>query len=247
MDKKIKYFILLILLIANLCYQCTYNFGLWNIFVSSLVIIILFYQFAILDLNKVYKFLHYIMIVVCFIEIYIGLKNDDWILTYGFFGFLLFLLWVCLEPTLNSLASFFLRQDHFSIALKFANISIFIFGKKSYILAIKGSALNMLNRYDEALVCLEESQELGYNHHFLYSNLGYCCIYLEDYEKALEYFKLASEINPNEFAYLYNISQLLIQLEKYDEALSYINKAFELNENNELLSELIEVINNKSD
>ena len=247
MDKKIKYLILLILLTANLFCQCKYNFSLWSIFVSSLFILILFYQFALIGLNKVYKFLHYLMIVVCFIEIYLGIKNNDWILAYGFFGFLLFLLWICLEPTLNMLARYFLNRAKFSIALKFANCSIFIFGKKPYILAIKGSILNSLNLCEEAFVCLEESQELGYDHPFLYANLGHCLTYLGDYEKAIDYFKLAADTDSDEFSYLYNITQSLIQAGKYDEALLYINKAYELNENNELLNELIEVINNTSE
>jgi len=246
MDKNAKYFILAILLIANLIYQCTYNFSLWNIFTSSLVIIILVYQFADIPQNKISKFLTYVMMVVCLIETYIGIKNNDWLLAYGYFGFLLLLLWVCLEPTLDMLARFFLRHNHFSAALKFANCSIFIFGKKSYILAIKGSALNTLKRYDEALVSLEESQKLGYDHPFLYANIGYCNSYLGNYEKALNYFKLASEIEPNEFGHLYNISKISIGLGNYDEALYYINKARELNENDELLDELIEDINNLS-
>ena len=187
------------------------------------------------------------MMVVCLIEMYIGIKNNDWLLVYGFFGFLLFLLWVCLEPTLDMLARFFLRHNHFSIALKFANCSIFIFGKDPYILTVKGSALNMLKRYNEALISLEESQKLGYDHPFLYANLGYCNNYLGNYEKSLDYFKSASEIDPNEFGYLYSISRISIGLGNYDEALRYINKARELNENNELLDELIEDINNLSD
>ena len=167
MNQQVKYLILAILLIANLIYQCTYNFSLWNIFTSSLIIIILFYQFADIAQNKVSKFLTYVMMVVCLIEMYIGIKNNDWLLVYGFFGFLLFLLWVCLEPTLDMLARFFLRHNHFSIALKFANCSIFIFGKDPYILTVKGSALNMLKRCDEALISLEESQKLGYDHPFM--------------------------------------------------------------------------------
>ena len=246
MDKHVKYFILAILLTANLIFQCTYSFSIWDTFTSSLLIIILFYQFANLGQNKVSKFLTYVMMVVCIIETYIGIKNNDWLLAYGSFGFLLLLLWVCLEPTLNTLARFFLRHGHFSTALKFENFSIFIFGKKPYILAIKGSTLNMLKRYDEALVCLEESEKLGYDHPFLYSNLGYSNSYLGNYEKALDYFKLASKINPKEFGYLFSISQILIALGNYDEAINYINKAYELNENNELLDELIEEINKLS-
>lgn len=187
MEKNVKYFILAILLIANLIFQCTYNFSLWDTFTSSLLIIILFYLFANIEQNKVSKFLTYVMIVVCIIETYIGIKNNDWILVYGSLGFILLLFWICLEPTLNTLAHFFLRYNHFSTALKFENLSIFIFGKKPYILAIKGSTLNMLKRYDEALVCLEESEKLGYEHPFLYSNLGYCNSYLRNYEKALDY------------------------------------------------------------
>ena len=124
MNQQVKYLILAILLIANLIYKCTYNFSLWNIFTSSLKIIILFYQFADIAQNKVSKFLTYVMMVVCLIETYIGIKNNDWLLAYGYFGFLLLLLWVCLEPTLDMLARFFLRHNHFSTALKFAYCSI---------------------------------------------------------------------------------------------------------------------------
>ena len=96
MNQQVKYLILAILLIANLIYQCTYNFSLWNIFTSSLIIIILFYQFADIAQNKVSKFLTYVMMVVCLIEMYIGIKNNDWLLVYGFFGFNMLNLPLCL-------------------------------------------------------------------------------------------------------------------------------------------------------
>ena len=76
MEKNVKYFILAILLIANLIFQCTYSFSLWDTFTSSLLIIILFYLFANIEQNKVSKFLTYVMIVVCIIETYIGIKKQ---------------------------------------------------------------------------------------------------------------------------------------------------------------------------
>ena len=79
MEKNVKYFILLIFLTANLIFQCTYSFSIWDTFTSSLLIIILFYQFANLGQNKVSKFLTYVMIIVCIIETYIGIKNNDWL------------------------------------------------------------------------------------------------------------------------------------------------------------------------
>ena len=247
MDKRVKYFILAIVFIANLIYQIKYNFSLWNIFKSSLLVIILFYQFANVGQNKVSKFLVYVMIVVCIIEAYTGLKRNDWFKTYASLAFMSLMLRVCLEPTLIMLTRFFLKHEHYSIALKFANSCIFIFKKKSYILALKGNILNLLNRFDEALVCLEESHELGYDDPFVYYNMGYCLMRLEDWEKACHYLKLASDINPNEFAYAYTLSEILIYLGEYDEALYYTSRALESNGKNELLNEQLEKIKYFSD
>ena len=127
MEKRTKYFILFIVLIANLVYQCLFNFGLWNILASSIFIAFLFDQFACVDQNRLFKFLTYLMMVVCLVNAYRAIKTNDWIMVYVYLGFFLFLLWVYLHPTLIALSRFLLKKSHFSIALKVINCDIFIF------------------------------------------------------------------------------------------------------------------------
>ena len=182
------------------------------------------------------------MMLFCFIDGTFGLMNNDWQNVFLSFGFLLFMIWLYLKNILTDIARFCLEKEYSYLTLKITNLYIFIYGKEQYILSIKGAALNLSRKYHEALECLKESEELGYNHHYLYANIGCSWMFLENYENAYEYFKLAIDGNPLDVGYLYCISYVLIQLGNYDESKYYIEKALKIDETNESINELKEFL-----
>lgn len=246
MGRKIKYFILFFLLIVDLLIHIQYNQDLWNLIYTAFFIVFMFDQFEVVVSDKIRKILVCLMMLFCFIDSTFGLMNNDWLNVYLSFGFLLFLIWLYLKYILIKIAEFCLKNENSYLTLEITNLYIFLYGKKQYILSIKGAALNSSCKYHEALECLRESEELGYTHHFLYANIGYSWMLLENYEKAYEYFKLAIDDNPIDVIYLINISYILIQLGNYDESKYYIEKALKLDETNELINELKEFLESEA-
>lgn len=242
MDRKIKYLILFFLLIADLLIHIKYNPDLWNLFYTAFFIVFMFDQLEVVVPVKIRKILVYLMMLFCFIDGTFGLMNNDWQNVFLSFGFLLFMIWLYLKHILIDIARFCLEKEYSYLTLKITNLYIFIYGKEQYILSVKGAALNLSCKYHEALECLKESEELGYNHHYLYANIGYSLMFLENYEKAYEYFKLAIDGNPLDVVYLYCISYILIQLGNYDESKYYVEKALKLDETDESINELKEFL-----
>ena len=237
MDRKVKYFIFVLILIINLLIHMI-SPNLWRIIFSTLFIVFIFDQFETIFPLKIRKIICCLTILFCFIDGYIGLKNNNWINVYGSFGLFLILILFFLKPLLQELSHFCFRNEHNSLTLKITNLYTFVYRKEPYILTIKGATLNLLGKFNEALECLEESEELGYKEPFLYANLGYAWISLEDLEKGYQYYKLAVDNNPTDMDSLYNISALLINLGKYDEALQYIDKVLEWDADNETFNYL---------
>lgn len=242
MDRKIKYFILFFLLITDLLIHIQYNPDLWHLIYTAFFIVFMFDQFEEVVPVKIRKILVYLMMLFCFIDGTFGLMNNELQNVFLSFGFLLFMIQLYLKNILIDIARFSLKKEYPYLTLKITNLYIFIYGKKQYILSVKGAALNLSCKYHEALECLKESEELGYNHHYLYANIGYSWMFLENYEKAYENFKLAIDGNPLDVSYLYCISYVLILLDNYDESKYYIEKALKLDETNESINELKEFL-----
>lgn len=246
MDRKIKYFILFFLLTADLLIHIQFNHDLWNLFYTAFFIVFMFDQLEEVIPVRIRRILAYLMMLFCFIDGSFGLMNNDFQNVYLSFGFLLFMIWLYLKTILIDIARFCLKKEYSYLTLKITNLYIFIYGKEQYILSVKGAALNLSGKYHEALECLKESEELGYNHHYLYANIGYSWMFLKNYEKAYEYFKLAIDGNPLDVDYLYCISYILIQLGNYDESKYHIEKALKLDETHESINELKEFLESEA-
>lgn len=241
MDDKGKYFIVLIILFANLLIGAYYNFYLRDIFFVSLLILVIFFRFVDVGHDKLLLFLSAALFGGCLLNIYEGLVNSNpFLLAYSLAVILLLIF--PFEWALTRLTSFCLENNYLKASLKLVDYRIFLFGKNPEILSAKGAILSLLNQFEESLVCLNESEELGNTDPFLYNSFGCSWVNLEEYEKAYHYFKLAIDGNPNNIEYLINISYTLVNLDDYDGALYYFKKASEINEQDGRLKELKSLI-----
>ena len=242
MDKKVKHVIIIAILFANVLLHLHYGDDLLGIIHSSLFLLLLCYIFGNIGFHKLFLFLAYFLTLVSIADIYFGFVNNDSFKVYVSIGTFLFLIWSYYEFTLHKLTTFFLERNHYKISLKLANCYLFFSKDKSVMLAIKGNILNLLDRFDEALICLNESEESGYTDHYLYKSLSYCWINLKDYDKAHHYFKLTYEAKPDDIENLLDIAHILLYFKDYDEASYYLDKAAEIDENHWKLKELKSII-----
>lgn len=245
MDNKGKYFIVLIILIANLLIGAYFNFYLRDIFFVSLLILVIFFRFVDVGHDKLLLFLSAALFGGCLLNIYEGVVNSNPFLLACSLAVLLLLIFP-FEGALTRLTSFCLENNYLKASLKLIDYRIFLFGKSPEILSAKGAVLSLLNQFEESLVYLNESEELGNTDPFLYNSLGCSWVNLEEYDKAYHYFKLAVDGNPNNIDYLINISYTLVDLDDYDGALYYFKKASEINEQDWRLNELKSLIEKQS-
>ena len=217
-----------------------YNFYLRDIFFVSLLILVIFFRFVDVGHDKLLLFLSAALFGCCLLNIYGGLVNSNLFLLACSFAVILLLIFP-FEWMLTRLTSFCLENNYLKASLKLVDYRIFL-GKNPEILSAKGAILCLLNQFEESLVYLNESEELGNTDPFLYNSLGCSWVNLEEYEKAYHYFKLAVDGNPNNIEYLINISYTLIDLNDYDGALYYFIKASEINEHDWRLKELKSLI-----
>lgn len=97
MDRKIKYFILFFLLIADLLIHIKYNPDLWNLFYTAFFIVFMFDQLEEAVPVRIRKILVCLMMLFCFIDGTFGLINNNWQNVFLSFGFLLFMIWLYLK------------------------------------------------------------------------------------------------------------------------------------------------------
>ena len=241
MDNKGKYFIVLIILFANLLIGAYFNFYLRDIFFVSVLILVIFFRFVDVGHDKLLLFLSAGLFGCCILNIYEGLLNSNPFLLASSLAVLLLLIFP-FGWALTRLTSFCLENNFLKASLKLIDYRIFLFGKSPEILSAKGAVLSLLNQFEESLVYLNESEELGNTDPFLYNSLGCSWVNLEEYEKAYHYFKLAVDGNSNNIEYLINISYTLVDLNDYDGALYYFKKASEINEHDWRLKKLKSLI-----
>ncbi len=242
MDKKVKYVIIIAILFANVLLQLHFGNDLLGTFISSLFLLFLCLVFGDIRFPKFFLCLSYFLTVVCLVNIYFGFVNNDSFKLFTSIGTLLILLWSYYEFTLHKLTQFFLGRNYYKLSLMLANCYLFFSKNKAVMLAIKGNILNLLDRFDEALICLNESEESGYSDHYLYKALSYCWINLKDYDKAHHYFKLTYEAKPDDIENLLDIAHVLIYFKDYDEASYYLDKAAEIDEHHWKLKKLRSII-----
>lgn len=244
MDNKGKYFSVLIILFANLLIGAYFNFYLRDIFFVSLVILVIFFRFVDVGHDKLLLFLSAALFGGCLLNIYEGLVNSNPFLLACSLAVILLLIFP-FEWALTRLTSFCLENNYLNASVKLIDYRISLFGKSPEILSAKGAVLSLLNQFEESLVYLNESEELGNTDPFLYNSLGCSWVNLKEYEKAYHYFKLAVDGNPNNIDYLINISYTLVDLNDYEGALYYFKKASEINEHDWRLKELKSLIEKK--
>jgi tetratricopeptide (TPR) repeat protein len=95
----------------------------------------------------------------------------------------------------------------------------------------KGRCLNRLERYDEALECLDKAIEIDSNYASNWRMRGDILDNLERYEEALISLNQAIEIKPDDAISWNNKSWCLSNLKRYNEALAACEKAIEIDPN----------------
>ncbi|MEG3861705.1 tetratricopeptide repeat protein [Microcoleus sp. herbarium12] len=98
----------------------------------------------------------------------------------------------------------------------------------------KGRCLNRLERYDEALECLDKAIEIDSNYARAWAYQGSVFDSLKRYDQALVFYDRAIELDPNDKFTWYMRAIRIIQLKRYDQALVSFDRAIELDENNKL-------------
>ncbi|MEG4394058.1 tetratricopeptide repeat protein [Microcoleus sp. BROC3] len=94
----------------------------------------------------------------------------------------------------------------------------------------KGRCLNSLERYDEALECLDKGIESDSNYARAWANRGDVLESLKRYDEALESFDRASELDEDDPWHWAKRGYLLNNLKHYEEALESFDRAIELDE-----------------
>jgi tetratricopeptide (TPR) repeat protein len=104
----------------------------------------------------------------------------------------------------------------------------------------KAYALIQLNRYDEAILAVEEALRIDPNYKkvFVLNMMGVIKFNANDYQGALQDFEAAIEINPQEKLYYANKADALIQLKHYDEAIFAVEKALRLDPNYQIAKDM---------
>lgn len=98
-------------------------------------------------------------------------------------------------------------------------------------LAIKGTSLTYLEKFDEALKALEKAETFGSDAE-LYYELGYTCYELQKYSEAVEYLDKATALAEEYIdAYIFK-GYSLVELQKYDEAGKCADSIEEFDKNN---------------
>ncbi|MEZ2225655.1 MAG: tetratricopeptide repeat protein [Microcoleus sp.] len=95
----------------------------------------------------------------------------------------------------------------------------------------KGRCLNRLERYDEALECLDKAIELDANYQQAWANRGNVLDNLKRYDEALASFDRAIELDANDKCAWALRGDVLDNLKRYDEALVSYDRAIELDAN----------------
>jgi tetratricopeptide (TPR) repeat protein len=95
----------------------------------------------------------------------------------------------------------------------------------------KGRCLNSLERYDEALECLEKAIEIDSNYARAWANRGDVLESLKRYDEALESYDRAIELDEYDPWHWAKRGYLLNNLKHYEEALESFDMAIELDDN----------------
>jgi len=95
----------------------------------------------------------------------------------------------------------------------------------------KGRCLNRLERYDEALECLDKAIELDSNYAIAWRIRGDVLDDLKRYDEAVESLDKAIKIDPNNASSWRIRGYVLRNLKRYDEALASFDRAIELDAN----------------
>ena len=137
MDDKGKYFIVMIILFANLLIGAYYNFYLRDIFFVSLLILVIFFRFVDVGHDKLLLFLSAALFGGCLLNIYEGLVNSNLFLLACSFAVILLLIFP-FEWMLTRLTSFCLENNYLKASLKLVDYRIFLLVKtqKSYLLKV---------------------------------------------------------------------------------------------------------------
>jgi tetratricopeptide (TPR) repeat protein len=95
----------------------------------------------------------------------------------------------------------------------------------------KGHCLNWLERYDEALECLDKAIEIDSNYARAWAYKANVFNSLERYEEALVFYDKAIALDENDKLAWANRGDVLYNLKRYDEALVFYDRAIELDAN----------------
>lgn len=125
---------------------------------------------------------------------------------------------------LNTLAEFFLRNEHFERAIEMYDLlrqskesSFELFQKKGY-------CYQKLKEFDLAIESYIKADMLKPDNVWTNRHLAYCYRAINKHEKAIQYYQAVEKVQPENMSVLFYIGMCYTALEMYDEALQYFFK-----------------------
>lgn len=97
---------------------------------------------------------------------------------------------------------------------------------------IKSKCLDLMERHEEALKCVDIGLYLNQNAAGGWVSKGFSLCGLEKYDEAIECFNIALSIDPELVDALYTLAFVYLSVEDYEKAIEYANKTFKLDSTN---------------
>ena len=259
MEKKDKYFILILILLGNFIfsysihssyYPSIFDYGfIFDILYQSGLIIILFLFVSSLWENKLLLIISALFIILLVYRAFDNLIIQNY---FGFIfnlGFLILLVWFLSSPIIITAAEFFTEKKKFNQSIRLCDFDINHLGGHYKTHLINGHNFIETNDYEKAIMhfkkCLTYDVD-SYGETIIYAELGASYLNIENYEKSLFYYEKIIKTEFDEilpYAIKGRILSL-IGLERYSKAKDCIDEGLKKYENDEDILNMKESLKN---
>jgi tetratricopeptide (TPR) repeat protein len=152
------------------------------------------------------------------------------------------------STVLNNISWGYNNLHMYSMASKYIDRCIRIWGATDKEYVNKGNALHGLGKRDEAIKYYDKALDKNSNSTFALWGKGLCAYENKEYRKAIEYFKKYGTLNGDDKSYVNYIKNSYLKLNDYDGAISELkNEILANSKNTALYNSLAEVYEKKGD
>lgn len=121
-----------------------------------------------------------------------------------------------------------LENNQYNEALVYVNKIIEKYPDEETYYYIKGSVLQKLKKYEEAIGFYKKACEIKSDYFDAIISIANIYLELKKYDEAINFYKKAFEIKPDRFDVIYSAGAIYHQLERNDESISCYKKAYEI-------------------